>query len=160
MEICQHFFLAQEGLTLTKCLHYFYWSFVHQTLLKRLWNDANHVRIYISDTQGSTLMCCDELLPGFRCLSCSSNLHVWLSTYALLFRYCSENDLCCGRVLIGLALQCVCVCVCTGVCLYLHTKCLRMYMSACWQRERCRSLSPRPSTCGSPPVWVALYLCS
>lgn len=64
------------------------------------------------------LSCCHELLPEFRCLSCSSNLHVWLSTYALLFHYCSEYDLCCGRVLIGLALQCVCalVCVCVRVC--------------------------------------------
>lgn len=59
-----------------------------------------------------------ELLPEFRCLSCSSNLHVWLSTYALLFHDCFVYDLCCGRVLIGLALQCVraLVCVCVRFC--------------------------------------------
>lgn len=52
-----------------------------------------------------------------KCVSCSSHLHVWLSTYALLFLSHSKYDLCCGRVLIGLALPCVCI----GVCLYLGT---------------------------------------
>lgn len=107
--------------------------------------------------QGSTLRCCHELLPEFRCLSCSSHLHVWLSTYALLFHYCSEYDLCCGRVLIGPALQCVYVHWCVSACMSVPPrKWLRMYMSACWQREQCRSLSLRPSTCGSPPVRASL----
>lgn len=69
------------------------------------------------------LTCFHELLPEFRCLSCSSNLHVWLSTYALLFHDCFEYDLCCGRVLIGLALQCVraLVCVCVRALMFLFT---------------------------------------
>lgn len=126
-------------------------------LLMRLWNLASLVtqeHIFWWVAQGSTLRCCHELLPEFRCLSCSSNLHVWLSTYALLFHYCSENDLCCGRVLIGLALQCVralaCVCVrvCTSTRMFAY---VYVSMLTAWV------VSARPSTCGSPSVWVALF---
>lgn len=94
------------------------------------------------------------LLPEFLCLSCSSNLHVWLSTYALLLHHCSKNDLCGGRVLIGLAPQCVCALVC--VCVHVCTS-ARMFVYVYVSMLTAWVVSDRPGTCGSPSVRVALF---
>lgn len=129
---CLYFFISSGNicrnlspviLTFTKCQYYFHLSFVSQkntTVINGVIKlcSACCASIYIFDRWleaplwGVAARCCQDL----DAVSCSSHLHVWLSTYALLFHHCSENDLCCGRVLIGLAPQCVCapVCACTS----------------------------------------------
>lgn len=90
-------------------------------------------------------------------LTCSLfNVHVGLTSAVPLVHSCSENDLCGGRVLIGSALRWACVCAhrCVSGA---PRKCLRMYMSACWQREPCRwgpghgAHSSAPNMCSGLP---------
>lgn len=88
-------------------------------------------------------------------LTCSLFIHFFYVA-APLFHHCSENDLCGGRVLIGSALRWACVCAhrCVSGA---PRKCLRMYMSAWWQREPCRwgpghgASSSAPNMCSELP---------
>lgn len=120
VETCHQWF----ALTFTKCQYYFHLSIVSQKNHKRhqwgytiMLNLAVQVCTFFDRRLEALLWgVAASRCQDFDAASCSSHLHVWLSTYALLFHHCSENDLCCGRVLIGLAPQCVCapVCACTS----------------------------------------------